>query len=193
MGQIVFAGMVARLGTHALAAHHLSIQVESLGYMPGYGFAVAAATLVGQSLGAGQPAEARSLGLRAVRTGVMVMSSVGLIMFVFAGQLISLFTPDPTVRMIGTTLIRICAFEQPFSALSIIVPGALRGAGDTAAPFYIALFSMWCIRIVLAWLLGSVLGLGVQGIWVAMVLDLAVRGMLLLRRFLSNKWQHVRV
>ncbi|NLD51896.1 MAG: MATE family efflux transporter [Clostridiales bacterium] len=193
LGQIVFAGMVARLGTHALAAHHLSIQIESLGYMPGYGFAVAAATLVGQSLGAGQPAEARSLGLRAIRTGVWVMSTMGLIMFVFANQLISLFTPDSTVRLIGTGLIRICAFEQPFSALSIIVPGALRGAGDTATPFYIALFSMWGIRIVLAWLLGTVFNLGVQGIWVAMVLDLAVRGMLLLRRFLSNKWQHIRV
>ena len=189
LGQIVFAGMVIRFGTHALAAHHLSITIESLGYMPAYGFAVAAATLVGQSLGAKQPDQARILGLRAIKTGTLVTSTIGIGMFVFADALISLFTPDLTVRAIGAGMIRICAFEQPFSALSIISPGALRGAGDTTAPFVVSLFSMWGVRIVFAWLLGIQWGLGVQGIWIAMLLDLAVRGCLLLYRFLKGDWK----
>ncbi len=193
LGQIVFAGMVTRLGTAALAAHHLSISIESLGYMPGFGFSVAAATLVGQMLGAGEPRLAREYGWRAIITGGITMSFMGLLMFVLAPQLIALFTPDPAVRLIGASLIRICAFEQPFSALSIIAPGALRGAGDTAAPFYISLISMWGVRIVFAWLLGSVLHLGVQGIWWAMVLDLAVRGLLLLRRFHKGQWVYAKV
>ena len=193
LGQIVFAGMVAKLGVSALAAHHLSIGIESMGYMPGYGFAVAAATLVGQRLGASQPQEARGLGLRAISTGVLTMAAIGVIMFIFADALIAFFTPDPQVRMIGAGLIRICAFEQPFSALSIIAPGALRGAGDTRAPFYISFASMWGVRLVFAWLLGTVFKWGVQGIWIAMVLDLAVRGFLLLKRFKRGAWQYARV
>ena len=193
LGQIVFAGMVASLGTHTLAAHHLAITVESLGYMPGFGFSVAAATLVGQNLGAGDYQRARHFGLRAIGTGTLLMSVSGVLMFIFAHQLIALFTPDPAVRQIGAMLIRICAVEQPFSALSIIAPGALRGAGDTVAPFRVALVSMWGVRLVLAWLLGSVLGLGIRGIWYAMVIDLGVRGILLLLRFLRGHWQHTRV
>lgn len=193
LGQIVFTGMVAALGTHALAAHHLTITIESLGYMPGFGFAVAAATLVGQALGARQPDAAKDFGLRTIRWGAILMTAMGAVMFLLADWLIALFTPDPTVRQIGAMLIRIVAFEQPFSALSIIVPGALRGAGDTTTPFYIALGSMWGVRIVLAYVLGSVLNLGVQGIWLAMLCDLAVRGLLLLNRFLKGKWQYLQV
>lgn len=193
LGQIVFAGMVARLGTDALAAHHLSISVESIGYMPGFGFAVAAATLVGQMLGQGDRKLARSFGWRSIITGTATMSAMGVLLFVFARPLISLFTPDPAVREIGAGLIRICAFQQPFSALSIIAPGALRGAGDTAAPFYIALLSMWGVRILFAWLLGFWLRLGVEGIWYAMALDLAVRGLLLLRRFHQGRWVYAKV
>lgn len=193
LGQIVFAGMVARLGVSALAAHHLSISIESMGYMPGYGFAVAAATLVGQRLGAAQPLEARSLGFRAIGTGVLTMSAIGIVMFIYADALIAFLTPDPAVRLIGAGLLRICAFEQPFSALSIIAPSALRGAGDTRAPFYISFFSMWGVRLVFAYVLGTVFKLGVQGIWLAMVLDLGVRGFLLLYRFHLGAWQYARV
>ncbi len=193
LGQIVFTGMVASLGTYALAAHHLTITIESLGYMPGYGFSVAAATLVGQALGAQQREAARDYGLRTIRWGAIMMSLMGVVMFILADQLIALFTPDPMVRQIGASLIRIVAFEQPFSALSIIVSGALRGAGDTTTPFYIALGSMWGVRIVLAYVLGTVMGLGVQGIWIAMLSDLAVRGLLLLYRFLKGNWQHRQV
>lgn len=189
LGQIVFTGMVASLGTVALAAHHLTITIESLGYMPGFGFGVAAATLVGQALGAKEPAAARDYGLRAIGFGTLLMSGMGVLMFFLADWLIALFTPDMQVRRIGAMLIRIVAFEQPFSALSIVVPGALRGAGDTTTPFYIALGSMWGVRIVLAYVLGTMLNLGVQGIWLAMLADLAVRGLLLMYRFLKGSWQ----
>ena len=148
---------------------------------------------MGQSLGAGSYQRARHFGLRAIVTGTLLMTVSGILMFVFADWLIALFTPDPTVRQIGAMLIRICAMEQPFSALSIIAPGALRGAGDTVAPFRVALVSMWGVRLVLAWLLGTVAGLGIRGIWYAMVIDLGVRGILLLLRFLRGDWQHTKV
>lgn len=192
-GQIVFAAMVSAIGTNALAAHHLAITIEGLGYMPGYGFAAAAAALVGLNLGAGAPQQAQHAGMRAIGLGTIIMTAMGVVMFFAAQGLISFFTPDPQVRQIGAMLIRICAFEQPFSAFSIIAPGALRGAGDTVAPFVVALASMWGVRIVLAWLLGFQLGWGVAGVWIAMVGDLAVRGILLLIRFMGGKWRLMKI
>ena len=118
---------------------------------------------------------------------------IGAFLFIAAPFLISLLTPDAEVRAIGAMLIRICAFEQPFNALSIVAAGALRGAGDTKVPFYYALVSMWGVRIALAWVLGTLLGFGVAGFWWAMVADLGVRGALLTLRFHRGDWVRARV
>ena len=193
LGQMVFARMVSSEGVAVFAAHNQSIQVESVGYMPAYGFSVAATTLVGQSLGAGKPGEARENGNRAILLCIVLLVCVGVLMYIFAPFLISLLTPDSEVRRIGTMLIRICAFEQPFNAISIVTSGALRGAGDTKVPFVYALITMWGVRILFAWFTGVVLGLGVVGFWWSMVADLGVRSLLLYRRFRRGEWVHVKV
>lgn len=193
LGQMMFARMVASAGVAAFAAHNQSIQVESLGYMPAYGFSAAATTLVGQRLGAGRPEEAREYGGRAIWLCLLLLTAVGAFMFAFAPFLISLLTQDGQVRQIGAMLIRICAFEQPFNAISIVAAGALRGAGDTRVPFYYALATMWGVRILFAWLLGTVLGFGVAGFWWAMVADLGVRSLLLALRFRQGAWVHAKV
>ncbi|MDR0897655.1 MAG: MATE family efflux transporter [Oscillospiraceae bacterium] len=192
-GQMFYVGMVAALGTAELAAHHLSITVESLSYMPGFAFGVAATTLVGQSLGAKELQRAKERGALTIRYAVGVMSLIGVGLFVFAPVLIGLLTPDPAVRMIGAQLIRICAFEQPFMAMEMVGAGALRGAGDTRAPFFIALTGMWGVRIVLAWLFMTQFGWGVNGAWYAMVTDLGVRSLLIMIRFFRGKWMTARV
>jgi len=181
------------VGVAAFAAHNQSIQVESLGYMPAHGFAAAATTLVGQGLGAGRPEDARERGGRAIFLCLLLLTGVGAFLFAAAPFLISLLTPDAEVRAIGAMLIRICAFEQPFNALSIVTAGALRGAGDTKVPFYYSLVSMWGVRIALAWVLGTRLGFGVAGFWWAMVADLGVRGTLLVLRFHRGRWVNARV
>lgn len=193
VGQLLYVGMVAALGTAQLAAHHLSITVESLSYMPGFAFGVAATTLVGQSLGAGDIQGARTRGGLTIRTSVLVMSAIGVLLFLFAPSLIALLTPDEQVRQIGAQLIRICAVEQPFMALSMVAASALRGAGDTRVPLLVSLIGMWGVRLVLAWLLVVQLGMGVNGAWYAMVADLAVRGTLMGLRFARGKWTVVRV
>ena len=193
LGQIMFARMVSSVGVAAFAAHNQSIQVESLGYMPAHGFAAAATTLVGQGLGAGRPEDAREKGGRAIFLCLLLLTGVGAFLFAAAPFLISLLTPDAEVRAIGAMLIRICAFEQPFNALSIVTAGALRGAGDTKVPFYYSLVSMWGVRIALAWVLGTRLGFGVAGFWWAMVADLGVRGTLLVLRFRRGRWVNARV
>ncbi len=193
IGQIFFVGMIASLGTVELAAHHLSITVESLSYMPGFAFGIAATTLVGQALGANDPQTAKRRGNLAIGSGVLVMSAIGIALFLFAPTLIALLTPSEPVRIIGASLIRICALEQPFMALNQVGAGALRGAGDTKMPFYVSLIGMWGVRLALAWLLAIRLGLGVNGAWIAMVADLAVRGTLMGLRFARGKWVDVRV
>lgn len=193
LGQVVFASFVNRIGTVEIAAHHIAITIEALGYMPGHGFAVPATALVGQSLGANDPKEAKRLGLKSTAIGVGVMSVMGLIIFLFAKPLMTLFINDSETQILGAALLRICALQQPFSSLSIIVPGALRGAGDTVTPFVISLFSMWGVRILLAYIFSTYLGLGIYGIWFAMLLDLTVRGILMLLRFLAGSWQTKRI
>ncbi|MBQ9265097.1 MAG: MATE family efflux transporter [Clostridia bacterium] len=193
LGQMMFARMVSSVGVATFAAHNQSIQVESLGYMPAYGFSVAATTLVGQGLGAQKPEEAKACGNRAIFLSTVLLSLIGVIMYIFAPFLISLLTPDTQVRQIGTMLIRICAFEQPFNAMSIVIAGALRGAGDTKVPFLCGLISMWGVRILFAWLTGIVLGGGVVAFWWCMVADLGVRSLFLYLRFRQGGWVKARV
>ena len=193
VGQILFVGMVASLGTAELASHYLALTVESLSYMPGYAFSVAATTLVGQALGAGAPMLAKARGWLTIRSSMLIMSLLGVCMFLFAPALIGILTPDETVRAVGASLIRICAVEQPFTALGIVGTGALRGAGDTRVPLYISLAGMWGVRLALAWTLVFHFGLGVQGAWYAMVTDWAVRSVFMVLRFARGKWMSVRV
>lgn len=193
VGQLFFVGMIAAIGTAQLAAHHLAVTVESLSYMPGFAFGVAATTLVGQSLGATDVPAAKAQGRLTIGIGVVVMTLIGVGLFAFAHCLIAMLTPDGTVREIGTVLIRICALEQPFMALSMVGSGALRGAGDTRVPFVISLIGMWGVRLVLARWFVYGLGWGVNGAWYAMVLDVAVRGTLMGARFARGKWAYLRV
>ena len=187
LGQVIFIGMVASLGTAQLAAHHLVVTIESLSYMPGYGFAAAASTLVGQSLGAGEPQNARMRGALAIRLCVITMSLIGVALFLLAPWWMTLFTPDMDVRLVGASLLRICSLEQPATALYLVSSGALRGAGETRVPFFIAFGSMG-LRLILAYVFISRLNMGTQGAWWAMGIDLWVRGILTYLCFRKGHW-----
>lgn len=187
LGQVIFIGMVAALGTAQLAAHHLVVTIESLSYMPGYGFAAAASTLVGQSLGAGDKLNARLRGALSIRLCVITMSLIGVLLFLLAPWWIAIFTPDTGVRLIGASLLCICSLEQPATALYLTSSGALRGAGETRAPFLIAFASMG-LRLILAYVFIMRLNMGTQGAWWAMVIDLWVRGILTFLCFRKGRW-----
>lgn len=193
LGQILFTRIVAGFGTQALAAHHLAIQIEALGYQAGFGVAQAATTLVGQSLGAGQVSRAERAGTLCNRFGVLLMSGAALVLFFFGGSLMRLFTPDAAVIQIGAGLLRVCAVYEPFFAMSIVMTGALRGAGDTQVPFVISLVCMWVVRMGVAWLLAFRLGLGIYGAWIGMAADIALRGVLMVLRFRKGVWKSIRV
>ena len=193
VGQILFARIVASFGTAQLAAHHLAITVESLGYMPAFGIQAAATALVGQSLGAKRPDDAETYGRICNRMGIVCMCLASALMVVFARPLMAIFTRDEQVQRIGAWLLCFCAAEEPFFGVAIVMSGALRGAGDTRVPFYISLCTMWCVRLVVAYVFGTLLGLGIYGAWAGMVADLAVRGVWLYVRFARGRWKEITV
>lgn len=193
VGQLLFVSVVAGLGTIPLAAHHLAITAESIGYMPAYGFGVAATTMVGQALGAGKPEQARQDGFRAFWLDLVVMSGSAALLLLIPDVLLRLFTPDAAVVAEGARVLRIVAIPQLFFGTSIVLSGALRGAGDTKWPLYISIAGMWGLRMVLAGLLARALGLGLPGAWMAMSVDLCLRGILVFLRFRSGRWARIRV
>ncbi len=179
-GYVMATRIVSPLGNTSLAANSFSITAEGLCYMPGYGIASAATALIGQSLGAGRDKLANRLGWLATGLGMLVMTGTGIMMYVFAPQLLSILTPDPEIQALGASVLRIEAFAEPMFAASIVGTGVFRGAGDTLGPSVINFISMWAVRITLASFLAPRIGL--RGVWLAMCIDICVRGALFLIR-----------
>lgn len=184
--QIVSTIIVAPLGTVAIAANSMAITVESLCYMPGYGIAEAATTLVGQGIGAGQKLLTRSFAHLSVGLGMLVMTFMGVLMFVFAPELMAVMSPVEAIVEQGAEALRIEAFAEPMFAATIVANGVFIGAGDTLIPAIMSLASMWGVRLTLAASLAPRFGL--KGVWTAMAIDLSVRGILFLTRLFKGKW-----
>ncbi len=183
---VVSTYIVAPLGTVAIAAHSLAITVESLCYMPGYGIAEAATTLVGQGIGAGQRTLTRSFAHLSVGLGIVVMTLMGILMWIFAPQLMTLMSPVDEVIAVGTSVLRIEAWAEPLFAAAIVCNGVFVGAGDTLKPAIMNLLSMWGVRLTLAWYLAKDYGL--KGVWMAMATELTFRGIIFLWRLFVGKW-----
>ncbi len=192
-GQMVFAAIVLGLGTAQYAAHHLAIVAESISYMPGFGFSMAATTLVGQGLGARNARLAEQSGYTTWRMSLAVMGLMGVVFLLFPEYLVMIFNRDPEIVGYGAMCLRMVALGQVPLATAMVLTGALRGAGDTVPPLVIALTGMWGVRLTLAWLLVNQLQLGLAGAWTAMIIDLWVRGTITFLRFRSGKWQTVKV
>lgn len=174
--QLISTMIVAPLGNVAIAAHSFAITAESLCYMPGYGISEAATTLVGQSVGADRRDLHRSFAWMTVFLGMIVMAFMGVVMYIFAPEMIGLLSPVTAIQDLGTSVLRIEAFAEPFFAAAIVAYSVCVGAGDTLKPSMINLGSMWLIRLTLAYCLASQYGL--RGVWFAMAVELSLRGMM---------------
>ena len=183
---IVSTMIVAPLGTIAIAAHSLAITVESLCYMPGFGIAEAATTLVGQGIGAGQKLLTRSFAYMSVGLGIAVMTFMGMLMWIFAPELMAIMSPVEEVIAQGTQVLRIEAWVEPLFAAAIVANGVFIGAGDTIIPAIMSLASMWAVRLTLAATLAPKYGL--KGVWTAMAIELSFRGSIFLVRLFKGGW-----
>ncbi|HEV2473333.1 MAG TPA: MATE family efflux transporter, partial [Chthonomonadales bacterium] len=148
LAALSFTGMLARAveGAAGVAAMQIGIRAEGIAFMPGFGFSVAAAALVGQSLGAGEPERAEQCGLAAMWQAIGVMALMAAGFYVFSAPLAGLFTSDHQVRSLGADYLRVNAFCEPFLGIGMVLTGALQGAGDTLRPTLITIFTMWLVR-----------------------------------------------
>ena len=186
-GAMVASTMIlAPLGAAAIAANSFAVTAESLCYMPGYGVGSAATTLVGRSVGAGDAAQARRYGNICTALGGALMGCTGLLMMIFCPFVFRLLTPVAEVRTLAAQVLRIGLLAEPLFGVSIAAAGALRGAGDTLVPSLLNLGSIWIVRLGLALLLVGKLGL--RGMWIAMAIELCVRGALMLWRQKTSKF-----
>ena len=192
LGLIFVGGLVMRFGTEAFAAHQIVIQLESISFLPCIGFASAAASLVGQSLGLRQPQRAMRVGWAAARMAMLWTSAVGLLLVLFPATWLSLFTNDPGVVAAGLGSAVIIGLGQPAQAVVFALGGALRGAGDTRYTLRITAFNWIVVRLPLSVLLGAVFGLGLAGVWIALAIDYFVRAGLMALRFRNGGWQRLR-
>ena len=178
--------IVAPLGAVSIAANSFAIIAESFCYMPGYGMGDAATTLVGQSLGAGRKDLARAFSRVTLALGIGIMVALAVAMFFLATPIMRLLSVDPDVVALGARCLRLEAFAEAGYAAAIVANGACVGAGDTKVPAAMNLISVWLVRIGLALLLTPRLGL--MGYWIAMCVELNVRGLFYLLRVHGTRW-----
>lgn len=184
--QIMTTVIVAPLGIVAIAANSFAIIAESLCYMPGYGIAEAATTLVGQSLGANRIRLLRRFANITVWSGMSVMGIMGALMYMAAPQIIGVMTPVEEIRVLGVEILRIEAFAEPMFAASIVAYGVFVGAGSTSVPSLMNFASIWGVRLTLAAWLAPAMGL--RGVWLAMCIELCFRGAIFLVRLWGGNW-----
>ena len=208
MCHLWYLAIINALGTTSAAAHGLGVRIESSAYLPGAAFQVAAATMAGQSLGANDPTRARHAVWTALMCGGTVMTSAGFL-FAYCGNVFTwvfLGSSESMIAQITEELMRIVALSMPALAVTMILTGGLRGAGDTRWPLAITFAGYLLVRIpgayFLAWseipipwtsLSISAAGLGVHGAWMAMVLDTFVRASLVFARYANGGWTRVKV
>ncbi|MFK7896490.1 MAG: MATE family efflux transporter [Myxococcota bacterium] len=189
MGLLLFQRIMSAYGTNVIAAYNIGTTVLSCSFIPGVGFSMAAATLVGQHLGAEEPERARQAGWRGTALAVAAMSVFGLVLVLCSGPLGRLFTEDPEVLELTRTIILILAVAHPFMAVEFALGGALRGAGDTLFPMLTVFAGLMVVRLGVASLLVTYFDASIEMVWSVLILDYVLKTALFVGRFRGGSWQ----
>ncbi|MFO0963476.1 MAG: MATE family efflux transporter [Phycisphaerales bacterium] len=174
-------------------AHMVTVRWEAFSFLPGFAMGTAAGALAGQYLGAGSPALARRAIGACLWIAMGMMGLMGVVFMVEGEALARLMSRDPVVLAEVPKTLFICGIVQVFFAMGLVIRGGLKGCGDAKGTFIITLVSTVCVRVPLAYLFGVVLGYGLPGIWIGLCIELGVRGLLFLWRYLRGGWDRVRV
>ena len=193
IGMLIFEMMVISLGNLSYAAHKIALTAESISFNLGFAFSFAASALVGQELGKGSSQKALKNGYICTIIAMIVMSTFGLLFFIMPQFLVSLFTNDKDVIELSTMALKIVSICQPFSGASMVLAGALRGAGDTKSVLLITYLGIFLIRIPITYLFLDVLNFGLAGAWIVMTIDLVIRSSLAFYIFRRGKWKYLQV
>ena len=190
----IFLGrIIAEFGSDAVSGQTISIRIIVFAILPAWGMANAAATLVGQNLGAQQPERAEKSVWRAAYLNMLFLAAITVIFIVFAPQIIGIFSKDAAVVAYGTESLRYISIGYIFYAYGMVIPQAFNGAGDTMTPTLVNFFGFWCFQIPLAYVLAMVFKMGPTGVFIAIPIAetaIAIAGIILFRR---GKWKQVKI
>lgn len=189
LGYVAFAAMVNALGETATAAHTIANTVESAFYVPGYGMQMAAATLAGNALGAGEHKKINHLAGMLLTLEVVMMVVSGGLLFLFAPNMMGLFSADAAVIALGAVVLRMVAVSEPFYGVSIILEGMMQGMGQTMLPFVIGVTGMWGVRIVGTFLCTQIFGMGLISAWACMIAHNLLIFVLLTACYRTGRWK----
>jgi putative MATE family efflux protein len=185
--------IVATFGSQALAGYTIGIRVIVFALLPSWGMSNAAATMVGQSLGARDPDRAEKSVWRACLYNLAFLSAIGLCFVVFARPIVSAFTSDPVVLAYGTDCLRIIAAGFPFYAYGMVLSQSFNGAGDTFTPTMLNLVIFWLWEIPLAWVLAVPLGMGPRGAFLAVAISFSALALAAGAIFRRGRWKRIMV
>lgn len=178
LGQVVYMSLIVAISSKTYASHNIAGSIESFAYMPAYGLATAA-VLIGMAKGEKEYQKIRQVGFWSTFCGVIILGVFGLFLFFGGSYFATFFTSDMSaISQVGITL-KIDGFIQPVLAISLILAGALQGMGDTKTPLYSTVIGMLGIRVIGVILLGQYLNLGIAGVWLSILIDLAIRAIFL--------------
>ncbi len=169
LGYVVFASMVNSLGGIATAAHTIANTVESAFYIPGYGMQTATATLAGNAYGARDSQKLKDLSKMILVLEIFMMIISGAALFFFAPQMMSLFSKDAQVIVLGAIVLKMVAVSEPFFGASIVIEGMMQGMGRTVMPLICNICGMWGIRIIGTFIFTQILEFGLVGAWACMI------------------------
>ncbi len=183
VGNNAYISFISRCGSTALAAHQVGIRIESFIYMPGFAFSVAAASLVGQRIGSGNVPEGKRIGLEAAKISATIMTILGVIVALTAHILVAPFAPNNDVASLARIYLILAGLSEPGLALAMTLGGAIRGGGNTLIPMILNATGLYLFRVLpAALLIGS---LGVIGAWIAMFIDVYLRGIIFLAIYMK--------
>jgi putative MATE family efflux protein len=185
--------VLSTFGTNALAGYQIGIRIVMFALLPSWGMANAAATLVGQNLGAGRPERSEQAVWRASFYNLAFLGSVGVAFFLGADFLVGLFTTDPEVQRYAALCLRIVGLGFPFYAFGMVAPQAFNGAGDTRTPTRINMFCFWGLEIPLAFLLAHFFGMGPTGVFSAITVAFCSVAVISVTLFRRGAWKRVKV
>ena len=186
---LIMMNIVASFSTNAVAAYGIGMRLQMVFLMPAFALGTTAATLVGQNLGAGKIDQAKKSALIATALDLIIMVLTGVIFFIFAKQVISIFSSNKEVISIGCAYLKVTSLFYGFAALSIVLKRALSGAGDTVVPMIIVFVSLLIIQIPLAFILPGFFNLGLDGVWWAVVIASIANGLFTLIWFQMGHWK----
>ena len=192
LGYVAFAAMINALGEVATAAHTIANTVESAFYIPGYGMQTAAATLAGNALGARDVKRIRDLGRMIIVIEAALMVASGGLLYLFAPDMMGLFSRDMEVILLGAVVLRMVAVSEPFYGVSIIIEGMLQGMGKTVMPFVCNIIGMWGIRIIGTFFCTRVLGLGLVSAWACMIAHNLLLFVMFALYYSFGKWNRLK-